>query len=443
MKYKESMFNAEVREDPWTYLYNSLEGTGSLVKIDSGKLSHIRENVHQNGYDGSPEFEKLLSKRFFCQADVDEKALAEVRYMDTVEERTLRFIVLPTEKCNFRCLYCYEDFEIGKMSLEVQDDIIEFVKRNVSDFTGVDIRWFGGEPLLAIDVIERVSNAVIEICKRMKRRYTASIITNAYLLDMAMYRRLLKCHVWLYQITVDGLKDTHDIYRPLQDGSGTFERIIANLKDIREQDTFRFAKFTIRCNFTSESAKNVIEYIRFMEQEFGGDDRFCFMFERASDWGGDRVEKISDRLLKNEEYRGMLRQIAENRIKPDISAHCALMSADGCVCYANKRHSYVIGADGKLYKCSADFIFDQNHIGYLKNGRMEIDERKEAQWITRRGRKTKKCGQCFFLGACLMACCPAAFLKDKIEDPNALCLYEQEYIHDFLRMVPEKFFEKI
>lgn len=150
MKYKESMFNAEVREDPWTYLYNSLEGTGSLVKIDSGKLSHIRENVRQNGYDGSPEFEKLLSKRFFCQADVDEKDLAEVRYMDTVEERTLRFIILPTEKCNFRCLYCYEDFKIGKMSLEVQDDIIEFVKRNVSDFTGVDIRWFGGEPLLAI-----------------------------------------------------------------------------------------------------------------------------------------------------------------------------------------------------------------------------------------------------------------------------------------------------
>ncbi len=28
----------------------------------------------------------------------------------------LGLILMPTEQCNFRCTYCYEDFAIGKMS---------------------------------------------------------------------------------------------------------------------------------------------------------------------------------------------------------------------------------------------------------------------------------------------------------------------------------------
>jgi uncharacterized protein len=28
--------------------------------------------------------------------------------------RFQQLTILPTEKCNFRCTYCYEDFELGK-----------------------------------------------------------------------------------------------------------------------------------------------------------------------------------------------------------------------------------------------------------------------------------------------------------------------------------------
>lgn len=116
--------------------------------------------------------------------------------------------------------------------MELQEDIIDYVRKNIMDFSGVDIRWFGGEPLMALDVIENISYKIIEMCNRTKRRYTASIITNAYLLSRNTYERLIKCHVWLFQITVDGLKDSHDVYRPLYNGEGTFEKIMYNLKEI-------------------------------------------------------------------------------------------------------------------------------------------------------------------------------------------------------------------
>ena len=34
---------------------------------------------------------------------------------DALTPKKLDLIIMPTEQCNFRCTYCYEDFKIGKM----------------------------------------------------------------------------------------------------------------------------------------------------------------------------------------------------------------------------------------------------------------------------------------------------------------------------------------
>jgi len=34
----------------------------------------------------------------------------------TLNPKSLELTLYPTEKCNFRCVYCYEDFALGRMT---------------------------------------------------------------------------------------------------------------------------------------------------------------------------------------------------------------------------------------------------------------------------------------------------------------------------------------
>src|SRR5262245_20489732 len=76
------------------------------------------------------------------------------------DSRYLNLILLPTERCNFRCTYCYENFEVGRMDHSVVSAVKSLIYRRVPDLQTLDISWFGGEPLLAKDIIYDISSYV-------------------------------------------------------------------------------------------------------------------------------------------------------------------------------------------------------------------------------------------------------------------------------------------
>jgi molybdenum cofactor biosynthesis enzyme MoaA len=75
----------------------------------------------------------------------------------------LHLIVMPTEKCNFRCVYCYEDFAIGRMKRPVIDGVKALIRRRVASLSPLEIQWFGGEPTLAHDIVCEVMNDAQEV----------------------------------------------------------------------------------------------------------------------------------------------------------------------------------------------------------------------------------------------------------------------------------------
>lgn len=52
--------------------------------------------------------------------------------------------------------------------------------------------WFGGEPLLEMNLIQSVSERLMEICRKNRKIYSAQITTNGYTLTEEIFSKLLK-----------------------------------------------------------------------------------------------------------------------------------------------------------------------------------------------------------------------------------------------------------
>ena len=83
----------------------------------------------------------------------------------------LQLIVNPTERCNLRCVYCYETFALGKMPQTVISGLLNLVRRRAEKgLKTFRLEFFGGEPLVAWDVVETLSRGLFGYLSRQWNR---------------------------------------------------------------------------------------------------------------------------------------------------------------------------------------------------------------------------------------------------------------------------------
>jgi uncharacterized protein len=117
----------------------------------------------------------------------DEREAFELQRMlgcSATQQGGVGITICPTLACNFECPYCFATRGQGKMSAQVQDDVVALAERmlDASHAKELTITWFGGEPLLAPDIIESLSERLMALADEKGCGYTAGIITNGYLL---------------------------------------------------------------------------------------------------------------------------------------------------------------------------------------------------------------------------------------------------------------------
>src|SRR5438034_1340131 len=111
--------------------------------------------------------------------DAEAEYLFNRKLAAALRNDTFHLILLPTEKCNFRCTYCYEDFAIGRMSPVTIQSVTRLIDRRVADLSLLHISWFGGEPLIALPIIEEISNHIVKVTKYTNGlHYVGDITTN-------------------------------------------------------------------------------------------------------------------------------------------------------------------------------------------------------------------------------------------------------------------------
>ena len=127
----------------------------------------------------------------------------------------LHLILMPTERCNFRCVYCYETFEHGRMKPPTIRGLRRLLAARAPTLRSLAIEWFGGEPLLALPVIEEIQRHAQRLAAdHPALRLGGSMTTNGSLLGRRVLGRLVG--LGLLAAAAEGAEGEGEIARGLK-----------------------------------------------------------------------------------------------------------------------------------------------------------------------------------------------------------------------------------
>lgn len=402
-KYKQSLFNVFVSIENDYAIYNSFSGALTILEGNEkllfdkwvGGSGEVRENELEF-------FDRAVLNGFILPVDVDEISILQDKYIQIRDDgSSLGVTILPTLDCNFRCNYCFQGVNKagGKMSVDVQNKLLDFIKHALEGKKSFHVTWFGGEPTLAMPVIKRLSDILIAYCDKKKIYYKAAIITNGYTLSPEIVGELYVRRVTLVQITLDGPSRVHNSIRFVRGvGRGSFKRILANIK--KYQNVFPIHT-SIRANIDSDNSEQCEELIRELDSILVSKNNLSLYFSpiHAST---KACGHIADSVLDVSSF-------AEMEIKWITSArriglhNYSLPPQYMGMCGATKTNGFVIVPNGDIHKCWETVAIPEYKIGSLWQ-KPNIQPEKEVIWKNWTPFIEPTCRKCSILPSCLGFC---------------------------------------
>jgi len=250
------------------YLWNTY--SNALLKLDKSSQKYIQKF---NGIDDkSNEFSLLKENGFIVYEHLDEFGricFEEKQSLFTYNADTLSFIIAPGMKCNYNCSYCFESKSdlSGIMQPEVACDVADYIcqrLRNNPNARRLRVTWFGGEPLLYVNIVEIISHKLIEFTKQNNIKYYASIITNGRFLNSKTLSKLQEFCVTKAQITVDGMRELYCISKGALPND--FDCVIDNICNAADK-----IKISVRLNIPNnvDVVKEAIDITNYLFSERG------------------------------------------------------------------------------------------------------------------------------------------------------------------------------
>lgn len=290
------------------------------------------------------------------------------KILTSLNSKRLNLIILPTEQCNFRCTYCYEDFKIGRMKESVKTGIKNFLANRFNDLEELEFSFFGGEPLIAKDIIFEILGFTRDIAPQ-HLNYYGNITTNGFNLDTATFLRLIDNNINTFQVSLDGDEQHHNTSRVLAGGKPTFETIWRNL--VNTKNVEKDFTIIIRVHFTGENFESLTGLIEKLNLEFAFDKRYRVYFKSIERLGGKNDQDIPKADYKR---KAEIKKWLESKLLDPAQSMSLHTKTDPYMCYASMPNSLVIRADGKIGKCTVALSNEKNNIGIITpQGDLEIN----------------------------------------------------------------------
>lgn len=377
--------------------YNAL--TNSLALIDKTKLESYYAFCN-DGKQLEEDFVADLRKgMFLLNDDLNEQNILRHKLFNSrYNSDYLALTIAPTNDCQFRCVYCYEKDVIKNdyMTEGVQDKLVELLKSRIGLIKSFQVVWYGGEPLMAFEIIKSLSKRFIEICDENKINFNASMITNGYLLNQEILSRLNELKITSLQITIDGLPEVHDRMRPHKDGYGTFDTIMNNLKNGYEL----LPTVSLRINIDKDNVtagQGIYNYLN--ENNMLGKIRPYY-----GQITNDTNSSHDSQCLNMCNFSEISYDFNYNIYGEDANTPVQYPMLKSNFCGADMKNSYVVDAGGWLYKCWCDIGVDKGRVGSLLNNAYIGDINTLHNYMLFDPTSTAPCMDCDILPICMGGC---------------------------------------
>ena len=141
--------------------------------------------------------------------------------------------------CNLRCQYCFAstgDFGTGHrmtMDVETAKKAIDFVIQRSGSRRNIEVDFFGGEPLMAMDTVKATVDYARSLEEKHGKNFRFTITTNGVLLNeenIAYINREMSNVV----LSLDGRPEVNDKMRKTISGTGSYDVILPKFQKLVE-----------------------------------------------------------------------------------------------------------------------------------------------------------------------------------------------------------------
>jgi uncharacterized protein len=281
------------------------------------------------------------------------------------------------------------------MSAETAVLLVETIRRErIARGQPVRLSFYGGEPLLSLDLIRAISLPLREASRKQGVPFSFSLVTNGTLLNRACAEELVTLGLSGAKITIDGPAELHNQSRPYISGCGSYEAIMRNVCDI-----FDIVPLQLGGNYTRD---NYRDFPRMLDDLLArGVDPVrvaTMLFAPVTPKAGERVVTDFNSGCACS-YEPWLMEagvwLREETLKRGFPAPKPRLST----CMVELEHDLVINYEGSFYKCPAFIAYEQMRIGSLAEGITDFHESHNMNlW------KTEECLECAYLPLCFGGC---------------------------------------
>lgn len=310
--------------------------------------------------------------------------------------------------CQLRCRYCFAgtgSFHGTRefMSAQVGKKALDFLIAHSQNRKYLEVDFFGGEPLMNLDVVKELVAYGRELEKKTGKVFRFTITTNAMELDEETMEYFNK-EMFNVVLSVDGRKEVHDPMRPTESGEGSYDVAVANSLKMAKMRGDK--SYFVRGTFTAKNldfSKDVVHLA-----ELGFDQ---VSVEPVVMPDGSPLKLMPEHLPRIlEEYETLLKEYLQRRsdgrwfnffhFYVDITGGpCVRRRLSGCG--AGCEYAAVT-PKGDLYPCHQFVGREGFKLGSVLTG--ELDETMRAEFAKNHAFNKTACKNCWAKYFCAGGC---------------------------------------